>query len=173
VASVPVLQFAKFICPSLELFDGEPCATIEPDFDEAQLLGLLIEGSEQRLRRFLVESNPSPIVWAEPQFVEFTDEDRQSPLGGLQLRIQAIEGRIPDQMRGGQVGALLSLSPVPKQKEHPEMRVLRQDIAELKQQITQIAQLIYVHDSALRGVWSQNSPYASRLCKNGKVNLTL
>jgi hypothetical protein len=69
-----------------------------------------------------------------------------------------MEGRIPDQMRGGPVGALLSLSPVPKQKDNPEMRVLRQDIAELKQQITQIAQLIYVHDSALRCVWSQDSP---------------
>jgi hypothetical protein len=55
VASVPVLQFAKFVCPSLEHFDEESCATLESDLDEGQLLGLLIEGSEQRLRRFLVD----------------------------------------------------------------------------------------------------------------------
>jgi hypothetical protein len=115
VASAPVLLFAKFVCPSLESFDGEPCAAIEPEFDEGQLLGLLIEGSEQRLRRFLVDSNPSPIVWDAPQFLEFADDDRQSPLGALQSRVLAIEGRIPDEARGGQVGALLSLSPVAKQ----------------------------------------------------------
>jgi hypothetical protein len=80
------------------------------------------------------------------------------PLGGLQSRIQAIEGRIPDQAGGGQIGALLSLSPVPQQKENHEIRVLRQDIAELQQQIKQIAQIIYVHSSALRGVWTHDSP---------------
>jgi hypothetical protein len=59
---VPVLQFEKFVCLSLEHFDGKPCATLEPDLDEGQLLGLLIEGSDQRLRRFFVDSSLSSIV---------------------------------------------------------------------------------------------------------------
>jgi hypothetical protein len=46
------------------------------------------------------------------------------------------------------------LSPFPKHAEPPEVKGLRQDIGDLRMQIRQIAELLYVHDVALRRVWN-------------------
>jgi hypothetical protein len=147
-----VLEFVKHLCPQLESFDDESCADIEPHFEE-ELIEILIAGSETRLCAFL---SVSQIVWEEPTFLEFPDETAPTGLRELEDRLDAIESRLgprtPTKRASAQVGTLLS--PFPKQTEPPELKSLRQDIGELRMQIGQIAELLYVHDVALRKVWN-------------------
>jgi hypothetical protein len=151
---LPVLQFVKFLSQTVETFDDEPCGNIQEQFDPDALVNLLVEGSEQKLRKFLVESDALPIVWEPPQFVDFRQDSGRQPLEAIQNRMRQIEDRITraSQRPKPQTGTLLS--PFPKHEDPPELKSLRQDITEMKQQLTQAVQLLYVHDQALRRLWN-------------------
>jgi hypothetical protein len=153
-SGLPIVQFVNYLSPTITTFDDEPCGNVQTQFDTEQLVKLLVDGSEQRLRKFLVDSDLVQIAWDEPQFIDFREESPPSPLDAMMDRIRQIEDRIArgPQRPAPQTGTLLS--PFPKQEELPELRGLRQDIAEMKQQIAQVAQLLYVHDQALRELWN-------------------
>jgi hypothetical protein len=146
-----VIEFVKHLCPRLESFDDESCADIEPHFDE-ELIDILVANSEARLCAFL---NISQIQWEEPTFIDFADDGEPTGLRELQDRLDAIEAQLPKtpiKKPSAQVGTLLS--PFPKHAEPPEVKALRQDIGELRMQVGQIAELLYVHDVALRKIWN-------------------
>jgi hypothetical protein len=149
-----VVEFVKHLCPRLETFDDEPCADVEAHFDD-ELINILVAASESRLCAFL---NISQIEWEEPTFLAFTDDEAPTPLRDLQNRLEMIESQLPKtpvRKQGTQVGTLLS--PFPRHDEPPEVKALRQDIGELRMQIGQIAEILYVHDVALRKIWNAKS----------------
>jgi hypothetical protein len=138
---VPVLQFAKFLCPTLEYFDDEPLADVDPDFEEDPLIEQLAKGSEDSLREFLTDSIQPPIQWGEPQFMEFREETDEGFVE-LEERVRAIEDRIPQRRR--------------ENEDSAEISALRADVRELKEQVAQIARLLFVHDRALGHMWESS-----------------
>jgi hypothetical protein len=140
---LPVIQFAKFMCESLESFDDEGLGDVDAEFPVDEMTDQLTQGTEESLREFLVEAarryGPS-IQWKEPVFVEFM-EDVTAPIAALEERVRGIEERLPAKKRRG--------------TEDAEIGALRADVRELKEQVAQIARLLFVHDRALGQIWEE------------------
>jgi hypothetical protein len=143
IRNVPVIQFVKFLCPTLESFDDELLEDFEAEFPEDELIEHLSTGTEKSLREFLIGAVKPPIQWNEPEFVDF-QEDISGPLIALESRVRIIEERIPQKKKGVD--------------ESDEIRELRADVRELKQQVAQIARLLFVHDRALGKIWDGEVP---------------
>jgi hypothetical protein len=156
-----VLDFIKHLCPRLEYFDDTSCLNVqEPEFDDDQLIDILVNVSEPNLRTFLSSKTNTGIIWNEPSFVEFNDDAvAATPIRDLQNRIRRIEASLVDHppVRPTPViGTLLPISPYAHGDDgEAEMRALREEIGGLKDQIEKAVELLFVHDSALRHLWGQ------------------
>ena len=158
-----VLQYVKHLCPAIEYFDDTPCAQIEePEFDTDKLIDILVNVDEQELESLLRDGPRGAVEWSAPTFIPFEDDVKEvTPIAQLQSRLKALEDalpRTPPPSREKQRGQLdLLISPYPAQDESQELKELRSDIAELKQQMAKVAELLYVHDQALRQIWEKGS----------------
>jgi hypothetical protein len=158
VSGVPALPFVKALCPSLETFDDESVGDVEGDFDEDRLIDQLVYGTEDSLREFIVRSVGARIAWQKPEFIEFRDD--APPPSDLEARVKLLEERLlqtPARHSTAQLGHLLS--PFGKPEHSPELQGLRQDIADLRLQVVQIAKILYVHDRALMQIWDEGPPH--------------
>lgn len=144
-----VLEYVKHLCPSIEYFDGQSCMDVdEPDFDTEKLIDILVATNEHELRALLSDGQIGKIQWEEPTFIEFDDEVPVTPMKELQDRIEAIEAALPKQRNPEPVASV----------DAQELNELRNDISELKQQMLKVAELLYVHDQALKQIWNRGGP---------------
>ena len=162
-----VLQYAKHLCPSLEFFDDVKCDHIgEPDFDTEKLIDILVNLNESDLEDLLSDGTIGEIVWDEPAFIPFEEDDVTiplTPIRALQDRIKYIEEQIENQpqeqprnTKASGLGTLLS--PFPKSDLRQDLSDLKQSVWELGQQMVKVAELLYVHDRALKQLWEHGSP---------------
>lgn len=156
-----VLQYVKHLCPSIEYFDDTPCAQVEePEFDTDKLIDILVNVDEQELEALLRDGPGGGLEWSPATFIPFEDDVKSvTPLAELQNRLKALEDALPRtpqvQKQRQQVDMLIS--PYAAPEESQEMKELRGDISELKQQMAKVAELLYVHDQALRQIWEKGS----------------
>jgi hypothetical protein len=139
---VPVLQFVKFLCPTLESFDDESLGEIDAEFPDDELIDFLRSGDEAELRQFLIGALEPPIRWNPPEFVDFQGG---AAVGELEERIRAVEARVPS-------------SPERAGVDDAEIRAIKEDVRAIKEQVAQIARLLFVHDRALGQIWEGGVP---------------
>jgi hypothetical protein len=152
IPGVKVLEFAAYLCPTLETFDEVSCDGLDLDFDNDQVVQVLCSDSEQDLRRFLSEIETAEIQWDEPVFIEFASATESVSTREFEDRLSAIEERLPRiAERHPRSEQLIPELP----REIPEIREIRQEIFALRQQITKVAELLYVHDRALGRIWDR------------------
>ncbi|KAH0791518.1 Leucine Rich Repeat family protein [Histomonas meleagridis] len=132
-----ILEFVKHLCPSLEFFDDADCFDFDGnDFKEDELLPILIGGSEQRLQKYLFSSDII-VSWDKPYFIPFNDaniSDSAEKVKKLENQINTIERRAQDT---------------------DSYEQLRDEIATLREQMSKLAELLFVHDQALREIWNK------------------
>ena len=122
-----------------------------------------MDGSERRVEELeaLLRDGPGGgLEWSPATFIPFEDDVKSvTPLAELQNRLKALEDALPRtpqvQKQRQQVDMLIS--PYAAPEESQEMKELRGDISELKQQMAKVAELLYVHDQALRQIWEKGS----------------
>lgn len=150
-----VLGFVRYLCPFLERFDDVMVPENGVDYREKGIIDVLVYGSEAELQE-LLGGGGCIVQWEEPTFVPFEDEADVSPMAQLEERLRAIEDALPSTPeRKGGLGTLLS--PYPKQNDTQEVEELRREISELRQQMVKVAELLYVHDRALEGLWESRT----------------
>ena len=158
--NLQLLPFVKSLCPTIQIFDETDMTNVdELAVNPEDLIQVLTSGSEQALRDFISDVDVG-IKWDEPVFIEFDDDSPMTPLKNLESRVRSLEEKVDDEsfstpVKGEdhQIGTLLS--PYGKPDDNQLISSMQHDIAEMKQQIAQIAKLLYVHDCALRQIWDQ------------------
>lgn len=145
-----IISYVKYLCPSLVFFDDSKIDDSEEiSFNDDDLLNILMHGSEQQLREFLLKKK-SGIEWDEPNFIPFDNDfpTPPTPIKQIEDRLTVIENQIHER---------ISKSPQTNQSNQQEndsvLQVMQQDISEMKQQIAQITELLYVYDKALQKLW--------------------
>lgn len=151
-SNLHLISYVKYLCPSLEFFDEVKIDDSEDTmFNEDELLGIIMNGSEQQLREFLSDKK-NEIRWDEPSFIPFDNDYPTSPAPIKQIedRLTMIENQMHERFlkpsdQDGQ--------PSYKQENDAVLHVMQQDINEMKEQIAQITELLYVYDRALQHLW--------------------
>lgn len=153
-----IIPYVKYLCPSLEFFDDVKIDDSEEIlFNDDDLLNILMHGSEQDLRDFL-SNEKKEIKWDEPNFIPFDDDYSTipTPIKQIEDRLSIIENQIHERV---------SKSPNSNQEQSQQqmlsyhqgndaiLHTMQQDISEMKQQIAQITELLYVYDRALQKLW--------------------
>lgn len=159
-SDIQLLPFVKLLCPSIELFDGMDCVNIEDTgFDKDEIIQVLVKESESELRSFL-SNYDGGIKWEEPTFIPFENDVPATPIRKLANRIETLEEKIADPPERitppKNTGNLLS--PYQNSSNSGNIQSLQQELSEIKQQIAQIAEILYVHDKALKQLWEQGPP---------------
>ena len=134
-----LIQFVKHLCPSIEEFDGSDCSLIPETnlFNSENLIDILVNGTENQLKIFLKSKDPI-IKWDEPVFVQFDVDVPQTPLKGIEERLRVIETKIPDESDNNNDNLY---------------KDLKDEINILRQQITKMAEILFVHDKAMKKLW--------------------
>lgn len=154
-------SFVKSLCPSIQIFDSANMGIVdELAVNPDDLIQVLTRGSEQELRSF-ISSVEVGIRWDEPIFIDFDDDNPSTPLKNLETRLRTIEEKFGEDnfstpvknTNNNQIGTLLS--PYGEQDDNAMIASMQREIYEMKQQVSQIAKILYVHDCALRQLWEQ------------------
>lgn len=145
---VNIMPFIKHICPSLETFDHHSC-TVAPGSEitkAEELLEILLRGTESELKTFL--RNADSIRWDDPVFVQYDTATNSTPLKGIEERLRLIEERIPSDSDN-----MKDMKHASSPNDKGEIRQLKSEISEIKQQVKKMAELLYVHDGAMKLIW--------------------
>ena len=159
--NLQLLPFVKSLCPSLQTFDGADLRDVdEYAFNLEDLIQVLTSGSEQALRSF-ISGIETGIRWDPPTFIDYDDDTPPTPLKTIEDRLRVLEERVADDQYAtptknkyqNQTATLIS--PYNEQDDNAVIAAMQNEINELKQQVAQIAEILYVHDRALRQLWVQ------------------
>lgn len=144
---IQIIPFLKHICPSLELFDDNDCDEPKsPNFPDDETLFECLMGGDETELQILLQKEDKSITWDEPTFIPFNsyETELQAPINDLEQRLHSIESRIPNPKL---------LSPVRDDpQEIKTINALRHDIGELKKQLAQLSQMLFVHDAAVKQI---------------------
>ncbi|OHT05888.1 hypothetical protein TRFO_26247 [Tritrichomonas foetus] len=146
---IQILSFVKFLCPSLVLFDGAECSDLNLDenFPNNEiLLDVLVRGNENELRS-LIQNVENRIIWDDPNFIPFDEVVPSSPLLVIERKLQQIEQKIPMLRKHAE-----QASPRLSQIQRTKLDQIGQDIGELKAQIAELTQTLYVHEMAMKSI---------------------
>ncbi|KAH0785263.1 leucine-rich repeat domain-containing protein [Histomonas meleagridis] len=148
---IKVAEFAKHLCPSLEVFDGIRCDDVDDiEIDNDELVNVLIDVSESDLRKLLLHScGDNQIKWEKAQFIPFEEEPQSTPIMALTKRIQSIESRLPVIQPRVQL--------IKDDSIESEIQNLKEEITEIKEQISKIAEILFVHDKGLKTLWENKN----------------
>ena len=169
-----LLEFVKFICPSLQEFDNCDCGNIMGDFDQYQLISLLANGTEDQLKKLLKIPSES-VKWSEPIFLDYEEKENKDAYNDmLEQRIHSLEQRVLKQSTDdvsqriedleiklakfqqsrkksdglNETGSLLG-----NDNQNPRFQQIQNDLSEMKKQISKITEILYVHDKAISKLW--------------------
>ena len=168
-----LLEFAKFICPSLQEFDNFDCSNATGDFDQYQIISLLSNGTEQELKK-LLNLSVDEIKWNEPQFLDFEEKEGtglddadierrlqelekkvlRSSTEDVTKRMNDLEKRIT-KLQNKKKDPLNETDSLIQDNSNPRLQKIQQEVDEMKKQISKITELLYVHDKAISKLWDE------------------
>jgi hypothetical protein len=146
--NLQVLRLVKHICPTLTLFDGADCTDVVTDAvqfpADEELYEVLVHGTEDELCH-LIEYPDLTVKWTEPSFIEYEEDLEAKELEDLERRIGQIEQRLPR---------------IPEPQAPPvyngkadEIKAMRREIQDLRDQLGKLLDLLYVQDRAVREIF--------------------
>ena len=171
-----LLEFVKFICPSLQEFDNSECTQTIGDFDQYEVISLLANGSEDQLKKML-KMQSEGVKWGESIFLEYEEkENKDAYYDMIEQRLHSLEQRVLRQstddvsQRIEDLEIKLAKIQQSKKKEkqnglnetgsllgndntNPRFQSIQRDIEEMKKQISKITEILYVHDKAISTLW--------------------
>ena len=163
---INIVPFVKHLCPSLQSFDDENVANANNDSmddiaNEDELYNILVNGTEQQLYSFL--SNKSArIMWDEAKFYPYDADIPPTPLKFIEQRLNAIENQVqehfasPKKQPPPPTESATLLSPFGTNKnDNPAIQSIQHEIQEIRQYLTQITEILFVHDKALNHLWEK------------------
>ncbi|OHT16728.1 hypothetical protein TRFO_12988 [Tritrichomonas foetus] len=153
-----IIPFVKHLCPSLQNFDDvEITEDIDDEiFNEDDLYDILVNGTEQQLQEFLLDKE-SAIHWDSPTFYPYDADVPPTPLKFIEDRLNVIENQFQERFSTPKKGSHSKNENLLQYPErNPAVQNIQQDIVELKQHISQIAELLFVHDKALAHLWEKD-----------------
>jgi hypothetical protein len=138
-----VLAWVKYLCPTIEVFDEVDCGDVDPgDYDDDNMIDILVRASEQDLRaRLSRKVKTNAIQWKDPEFIDF-DNDSPNPWKEIQDRLANLERSVPQTPLIGEDDAVVS--------------GIQREMSEIRKQIAKLAELLYVHDRALKITWERS-----------------
>jgi hypothetical protein len=148
-----LLAFVKYLCPSLTLFDGVDCSDVAepPDFPESdQLFDAVTRGSDDELCQ-LLKRKEAAIEWSVPTFIPFREvADEPEDLTEIARMVENMEARLARMQEAPPANVIPAPNPF-------EVERMKHDVLEMKRQVADLVKLLYVHDTAVRQAYLQQS----------------
>lgn len=139
-----MIPYLKHVCPSVFTFDGiDVIDAIDPEGfpSEDDLFEVLMNGDETVLRQML-QKVETKVEWAAPSFVPFEEEFDAEAVRSVENLLERVERKID-------TNDTHQVTPSPNAAQIREMRA---EVAEMKEQLSALLRMLYVHDQAVRNL---------------------